>query len=155
MARQDEENAAKDAEKSAEAKSADKPKTHTVKSEPLKIELKLNGTFDSVQTAEVSLRPESWSKLEVKKAIEHGATVQAGETLVELDLTDLRREIAAARRALILSELNFEEAKVAYEALKKTTPIDLESAKRDAKNAEADLAYFLEVTLPQSRLASE
>ena len=33
----------------------------TIKSEPLKVEVKLKGFFEAVETSEISIRPEAWS----------------------------------------------------------------------------------------------
>lgn len=130
---------------------ASKPATHEVKTSRLKIELKLSGTFESGQSAEVVLKPESWAKLEVKEAQPHGARVNKGDPLVKLDLEDLEKAIRAAEQAVTLSELGLEEAKVTLEALRETTPLDLAAAERSVKEAVADLEYFLKVTKDRSK----
>ena len=132
-----------------------KPATHEVKTGRLKIELKLSGTFESGQSAEVALKPESWSKLEVKEAQPHGARVSKGDPLVKLDLEDLQKAIKAAEQALILSELGLEEAKVTLETLRETTPLDLAAEERSVKEAVADLEYFLKVTKDRSKKSAE
>lgn len=131
------------------------PATHTVKAERLLIELKLSGTFESASTVEVALRPKSWSKLEVKQAVAHGDTVKKGDRLVELDLEELSRSIKSAEQALAVGKLGLEEARVNLESQRKTTPIELESARRNARNADADLKYFLEVEKSQSIKSTE
>jgi HlyD family secretion protein len=132
-----------------------KPDTHTVRAERLRIELKLSGTFESARAVELSLRPKAWSKLEVKQAVAHGAAVKKGEQVVELDLEDLQRAIKSAEQALALGELGLEEAKASLDALRRTTPITLAAAERNAKNANDDLKYFLEVDRAQSIKSAE
>lgn len=132
-----------------------KPETHTVKAERLKIELKLSGTFESEQAVEVSLRPKVWSKMEVRQAVSHGTAVKKSSALIEFDLQDLERAIKAAEQGVELGRLGLEESKVALDALRKTTPIDLEAAKRNSKNAQDDLDYFLKVTLGRSKKSAQ
>lgn len=132
-----------------------KPASHTVKAEPLRIELKLTGTFESSRTIELSLRPKAWSKLEVKHAVAHGMAVKKGDQLVELDLQDLERAIKSAEQTLALGKLGLEEALVALDAQRKTTPIELTAAERSAKNAKDDLDYFLKVERAQSIKSAE
>ena len=134
---------------------AESPKTHEVKAGRLKLELKLDGTFESGQSAEVKLKPEAWAKLEVKEALAHGAVVKKGDTLVTLDLEDLEKAIKAAEQAFTLSELSLKDAKLSLAALKKTVPIDLAAAERAVKQAQSDLDYFLKVTKGQSIKSAE
>lgn len=145
--------AAEEAKK--EESKAKPPATHTVKSGPLRIELDLSGTFESEHTAEVSLRPKVWSKLEVKSAIEHGTVVKKGDQLVELDLEDLGRAIASAEQALAVSKLSLEEAKVGLDAQRQSTPMAVKAAERNVKNANDDLQYFLAVDRDHSIKSAE
>ena len=118
------------------AESAEKsPATHEVQASRLKLELKLDGTFESRQSAEVKLKPKVWAKLEVKEALAHGASVKKGDTLVTLDLEDLEKAIKAAEQAFTLSELSLKDAKLSLAALKKTVPIDLAAAERESGKA--------------------
>ena len=75
-----------DAEGSAEAL-LPKPSTHVVKKGPFRIEVELEGIFESEQTAEVTLRPETWAQFIVVEAVAHGAHVEEGDVLVSLDRT--------------------------------------------------------------------
>jgi len=129
--------------------------THEVKSGRLQLKLELDGAFESGQSVAVSLRPKAWTKLEVKQAQPHGTAVKQGDSLVELDLEDLHKAITVARLAVLLGELNLEEARVTLEELRKTTPIDLASSERAAQEAVADLEYFLKVTKGRSRKSAE
>lgn len=132
-----------------------KPATHTVKAERLLIELNLSGTFESARAVEIALRPKSWSKLEVKRAVAHGESVKKGDRLVELDLEELKRSITSAEQALAIGKLGLEEARVTLEAQRRTMPIELEAARRNAKNANDDLKYFLEVEKARSIKSAE
>src|SRR5580698_10174423 len=49
-----------------------KPQTHTVTKGPLKSDLVLEGVFEPRESREIVLRPESWTDLTVREAIEPG-----------------------------------------------------------------------------------
>ncbi len=138
-----------------EEPSLKRPATHTVKAEPLLIELNLTGTFESEHAAEISLRPKAWSKLEVKSAVGHGSEVKKGDQLVELDLDDLRRAVVSAEQSLTVSRLSLEEAKAGLAAQRKTTPLAIKSAERNVRNANDDLQYFLAVDRDQAIKGAE
>ena len=78
--------------KTAEPPPAETPATHKVKRELFKIELALKGIFEADKAAEIVLRPEVWSSLEVAKAVEHGQAVKRGDLLVECDLDKSTRD---------------------------------------------------------------
>lgn len=137
------------AEEPAKEEASDE-KTITVKSERLKIELELDGRFESEQTVEIALRPLTWSKMEVVEVVPHGAAVQAGTPLIQLDLEALERAVVTAKQDLELARLNLETAEVSLDALRKTTPIELAQAELASLRARQDLEYFLTVTRPQS-----
>ncbi len=141
---------AADEEAKKEVPQSKPPATHTVTAEPFRIELNLTGTFESEHTAEISLRPKVWSKLDVKSAIDHGTDVKKGDQLVELDLEDLRRAIVSAEQTLAVSKLSLKEAEVGLEAQHKTTPMTIKAAERTVKNANDDLQYFFAVERDQA-----
>nr|MBC8290675.1 hypothetical protein [Planctomycetota bacterium] len=155
FSQEDDAEADDDAKANAGAAAAEAPKTHEVKAGRLKLELKLDGTFESGQSAEVKLKPEAWAKLEVKEALAHGAVVKKGDVLVTLDLEDLDKAIKSAEQAFILSELSLKESQLSLESLRKTIPIDLAAARRSAKEAQADLDYFLKISKGQSIKSAE
>ena len=68
----------------AEDKKKDDTKSEnsfTIKSEPLKVEVKLKGFFEAVETSEISIRPEAWSGMSITKAATHGDQVAADDVL--------------------------------------------------------------------------
>lgn len=132
-----------------------KDATYEVKSERLVIKLTLDGNFDAENSHEVLLRPKAWSKLEVVAAVPHGTAVPKGTQLIEFALEDLERAIVSAEYDVQLAQLGLRSAIVSSEVLKKTAPMDREAAERGANEATADLAYFLEVSKPQSERGVE
>lgn len=127
-----------------------KPATHTVKHQPLKIEVGLKGVFEAESMTEMVLRPDAWSTLKVLEAVEHGTRVQRGDVLVKLDLKAIDEAIADARTGRCLGELALEQAEESLRLLEATTPLDLIAAERAGRIAEEDLARFLEVDRPMS-----
>ena len=152
----DTDNASEAEEKNADDKPADdkpaakvesaKPATITVKAERLKLTLDVSGKFQSGESSEISLRPNAWSRMEVVEAVPHGTRVREGEVLVELDTEDLERAVDAAERELESAQLELEAAELSLELLEKTMPIDIAAAERRVSQAEADLAYYFDVT---------
>ena len=148
---------APEAEKGDTAKSeatdtkADTPKTLTLKPERLKLTTEISGKFDSDQSQTVSLEPETWSSLKLLEAVDHGAKVRKGESLLKLDLDSLERAVAEAERELEKAELELQGAELSLKAKKETQPLDVAAAERRFEEAAADLEYFLKVELPQDR----
>ena len=127
-----------------------KPATHTVKQEPLKIEVSLKGVFEAESMTEMVLRPDAWTTLKVLEAVEHGTRVKRGDVLVKLDLKAIDEAIADQRTSLHLAELALEQAEESLRMLEATTPLDLTAAERAGRIAEEDLARFLEVDRPMN-----
>ena len=127
-----------------------KPATHTVKQEPLKIEVSLKGVFEAQSTTEMVLRPEAWTTLKVLEAVEHGARVKRGDVLVKLDLKAIDEAIADQRTKQRLGEVALKQAEEGLRVLEATTPLDLTAAERAGRIAEEDLARHLEVDRPMN-----
>src|SRR5205823_10444806 len=94
----------------ADAKKKDKPETHKVEKEQFKVELSLKGYFDATQVEELCLRPEAWTpevhaSLVVIKALEPGARVKKGDTVVWFDLEKIDRMIHDLETERAVSEL--------------------------------------------------
>ena len=68
---------AQDPDSASDKKKDDTPKkaaaaTHEIKRESFRIEVKLSGTFEPVESAPISVRPKAWTSLQVFKAVPHG-----------------------------------------------------------------------------------
>ncbi|MEM9016681.1 MAG: HlyD family efflux transporter periplasmic adaptor subunit [Verrucomicrobiota bacterium] len=121
---------------------------HVVESESLKIETKLSGIVESVRQTSVALDLKRWTDLPVLRAVAHGTEVKAGDTLIELDATKLREKIQDLREAMPTKLLDLETAELELDKLEKSTPINLEKARKAKMKAEEDLAYFEDVSRP-------
>jgi len=136
--------------KAAGSPPGETPPTHKVKREVFKVELTAKGVFEAATTAEVVLRPEVWSNLEVVKAVEHGQAVKRGDLLIQCDLTKIDEEIADLRTKAALSALTLKQAEENLRMLDAATPLDLKIAERTQHNAEEDLARFLKIDRPMT-----
>ena len=149
VAQKGEAEPAKQKEKQPVAKAqVDQPRTHHVEKAPFKIEVTLKGIFEAEEMGEISLSPEAWTTLSVKKAIEHGTSVRAGETLVWLDTEKLDQAIRDLQSELHLGALAINQAEKELENLEKSLPVDLAAAERAKKLADEDLHNFLTVERP-------
>jgi len=128
----------------------EKPDTHTVKPELLKVEVSLSGNFEAQSVTEIVLRPEAWANFKVLKAVEHGAQVERGDSLVQFELEDIDEAIADQRSKLDLSKLAIQQSEKSLAILEATTPLDLTAAKRAKLYGDEDFARFLKIDRPMS-----
>ncbi len=137
------------------AKAKDKPspvsKPATIKAEsgPLTVVVTMKGIVEAEKSSELAYRPKAWSgNLLVKKAVEHGATVKAGDVLVEFDTEKLDLAIRDAKQERQLAELALQQTQSELAILGKQYPLDLEVASRDDKQSIEDLLRFLKTDKP-------
>ncbi len=133
-----------DAKADSKAKEESKvPTTYTVKKGLFKVELSLDGTFESKRNKEVSIAPEVWSDFSVETAVDQGTKVKAGDTLVEFDskkIDDQIKDLEAGRK---LADLALEQLETEIRLAEQSLPLDLKAAERTNRLAEADLDRFL------------
>jgi len=146
-----EEKKAAEEKKTAEEKKAAepaKPAVHTVKKEPLRIEVSLDGRFDAQNATEIAVRPEAWTTLKVLQAVEHGTVVEKGDLLVALDLEMIDQAIADLRTENKLADLSLKLAEQQLRSLEQTTPMDLAAAERAHRIAKEEAEYYFKVARP-------
>ena len=114
----------------------------------MRIVVELEGIFEGEEAREIVVSPEEWSNLTVLEAAKHGARVRKGDVVLKLETKHLDREIADLRTSLKLSEIALNQAEARLKTSEKTTPLDLESQRRDAEYAEVDRAFFFDITRP-------
>jgi multidrug resistance efflux pump len=137
---------AEDAKKIEEVKKDSKaPETLTIKTEPLKVEVRLKGFFEAVETSEIFVRPEVWSGLSVAEAAGHGEQVAADDVVLELDKHKIDVAVEDLELQVASTQLALEQAEFSLEAMHKSVPQDLEEAKRAADEAEENMRRFLEI----------
>ncbi|MFH1731013.1 MAG: HlyD family efflux transporter periplasmic adaptor subunit [Planctomycetota bacterium] len=124
------------------------PKTHTVEAAPLKIEVSLDGVFESEQMTEVSRVPETWDQMKVLWAAGPGTAVKKGDVLVKLDTEDLDKTLEDIEAGTALGDLALKKAQEELRLLEKSTPEQLKWAERSRRIAQEDHAYYLKSTVP-------
>ncbi|MFW6114652.1 MAG: hypothetical protein ACOC7K_02840, partial [bacterium] len=135
---------AKKAEPESAKASSPGESTHKVKRDRLKIEVNLTGTFEAVNTWPVALSPETWSSFTVVEAVAHGKKVEQGDTLVELDMSQIDEKLQDLEQEMKLNQLSRRVADTEWELLRKSTELDLEAAERAKRIANEELEYFQE-----------
>ena len=126
-----------------------KPATVKAESGPLVVVVTLKGIIEAEKSTELAYRPKVWSgNLLVKKAVEHGATVKAGDVLVEFDTEKLDLAIRDAKQERLLAELALQQTQSELAILEKQSPLDQEAAIRDEKHSSDDLERFLKTDKP-------
>ena len=143
----------KAAKPAAEAAAA--PPSYTVKKEPFKIQVDLEGVFEAPTMTELVLRPKEWQGLSVLAAAPHGAAVKKGDVLVKLDMEKIDRAIDDLRAELKLGEIALKQAQDQFALLEKTTPMDMEAGERAQRFAEEDHKYYQEVSRPLTLKSQE
>ncbi len=122
------------------------PAVHKVRSERMKIEVTLKGVLEAAEMSEVGIRlEEPGTSLTVKKAVEHGATVKKGDTLIWLDLEKIDRAIRDLEGDNRLADLAIRLAEEELPILEKTTPLDLVAAERAKQRSDEDLKKWIDV----------
>jgi multidrug efflux pump subunit AcrA (membrane-fusion protein) len=120
------------------------PAVHKVKLVPFRVEARVEGIFESPAMAEVRLEPKRWSQFVVAEAVPHGTRVGKGDVLVKIETDKLDEaiqdqeiggRIAALAHALMERELA---------ALEKSTPRQLELARRARRIAEENRKRYEE-----------
>lgn len=87
-----------------------------------------------------------WTAFEIKTILPHGSRVQAGDTLVSFETSAIDRKLEDSRKAVESATLALAQSETELKALKDGFPLKLESAKRAARNAADDLAYFTNIS---------
>jgi len=139
---------AEDEKKKAPASKA--PETVTIKTELLKVEVKLKGSFEAVETSEMYIRPEVWSGLSIAEAAGHGDKVAADDVVLELDKRKIDVAIEDLELQIVTTELALAQTEAGLETLRKSVPQDLESARRGAEEAEENMQRYLEIDRPET-----
>jgi multidrug efflux pump subunit AcrA (membrane-fusion protein) len=119
-----------------------KSPTTTVTSGPFRINIALDGVFESQSMTEIILRPEEWNELKIKEVASHGKRVRAGETILVLEPTKLNETIKDLEAGRELAELSIRQNELEIAALEPLLPLDLEAAKRTNRIATEDLDRF-------------
>lgn len=131
-----------DAKSAEEEKAPQKPATFKVEAKPLKIDAEAEGVFVAEETAEVSLRPETWATFKVVEAVPHGKRVRKGDVLVKFDDKDIEKAIAEKSLELRAGELALLAAEEDFPRIEKSIALNYEEAKRQYDEAQDEKKRF-------------
>lgn len=146
---------AKKSESTSAAAKPDKPETVKATRGPLVASVSVKGVAQPTRMIEFSVRPKGWTgPLLVKKAVEHGTKVSAGETLVEFDAEKLDLALRDAREERELAGLAIKQAEIELAVMEKQLPLDLAAAERAASMAAEDEKRFTEIDRPLAQEAA-
>ncbi|MGL4594199.1 MAG: hypothetical protein ACRCUY_05670 [Thermoguttaceae bacterium] len=144
-------DAKKDDEKKDETKKNDvkkeeaKPETVELKKEPIRITVKLNGTFESKRADSVRLKGDEFSAFELQEVVLHGAKVRKGDILIRFNPKKYDEALAEKKRALRLSEIALQEEEINVKQLESLKSLQKELMERDKKEADEDVSYYFNV----------
>ena len=114
------------------------------------------GTLEPVDPFEVRLRPDAYKgELKIVTALPNGATVKSGDVLLQIDATDITRDLAAAENDLTTAKANLDKAKADAQLAETADALALRIQKTALANAEAGLKWFEQVDGPAILKRSE
>ncbi len=122
------------------------PKTHEVVVEEFILKTKLSGVIESTRATPIALDLDQWGDLTVIRAVDHGTVVKKGDVLIELATEDVKEKIRNLDIGMASMKLARDAAHLELEKLEKTTPLMLEKSRKGKMQAEADLAYYEDVS---------
>ena len=116
-----------------------------VKKEDFRVTVTLPAVFEGSRLTPISIDPKAWTDLTVVSAIEHGTQVKKGTRLVQLDLKALEEQVETLGAAEQTARLTLQTAMDGLTSMEKSTPLDLEAARRAKREADQDLERWLKV----------
>ncbi len=116
-----------------------------VKKEDFRVTVTLPAVFEGTKLRPVSLDPKAWTDLTVVSAIDHGTRVKKGARLVQLDLKALEEQVEELQSADKTARLTLQTAIDGLGNMEKSTPLELEAARRAKRQSEQDLERWLKV----------
>src|SRR5688572_5463090 len=136
------------APKPAADKADAKPDTVAAKRETLKIDLKLDGTFEPAERHVVQIKPQAWmGEMPVAKVAAHGAKVKKGDVLLQIDVAKLHEAIAAAGVELASARVQLERVTEDIKLAAAGDVIQKERIEREARESAEKYRYFAEVEM--------
>lgn len=122
-----------------------------IQTAPFRVEKTFNALAVPAEPALFQLDPDSWTTFTIETIADHGTAVKKGDPIVRFEREDFDRRIEDLTRSLEMRKLEVARKKAEVTALKEETRIAIDKARRAKTEAEADLAYYKEVTLPAQR----
>lgn len=105
-----------------------------------------DGYFEPLTSVEVHVRPQAYSgELKIASIAANGASVKAGDPLLEVDATDLKREIATAEAEAATAQAVLIKAKTDLDLESQSDALMLHNAEKELSDAQFELKWFDEV----------
>ncbi len=140
---------------SDKAKAKEKRKTYKIEPKRFKIDLSLDGTFVASKTAEVPLRPDSWSDYEIVDVVELGAKVHKSEVLFKFDSEKIDDAIEDLELQQHLNELAIMKSEDELPRMEQTLKMEFEDADRSQREANEDFKRYNELERPMAVKSAE
>lgn len=117
-----------------------------VKRGTLVVTVDADGYFEPVDAAEVRVRPESYQgDLEIQSIVPAGTIVKKGDLLLEIDGTQLQKQLAAAENDLATADANLTKAEADVQLGEAADALAMQIAQTELSNAEAGLRWWEQV----------
>ena len=117
---------------------------YAVKLVPFKLEAKLDGAFEPPALTEVRIDPKRWSQFVVESAVPHGTRVGKGDAIVTVETDKIDEQIRDLEIGGRLADLAHGLLEREVALLEKSTPLQLEQARRAQRIATEDLKRYEE-----------
>ena len=131
-----------DPKKEAAKPAAPSPKEHIAKAGPFEITVELDALFTARKQHTVSLTPKAWTDMTVLSVLPHGSRVKKGDRLLTLDTEKLKKAIEETELSEPAAKLALKLAEAELASLEKSTPAQLEAARRAKRIADEDWAHY-------------
>jgi multidrug efflux pump subunit AcrA (membrane-fusion protein) len=119
------------------------PATTAVKRGTLDLTVKASGDFEPIDPFEVRLRPKAYQgDLIVVSAVAPGAEVAKGDVLLELDATQIKRQVAAAESEAASAKANYDKAQADVKLGDEADALAMKMQEEEVKNAENGLKWW-------------
>ncbi|MBK1883042.1 hypothetical protein JIN85_11490, partial [Luteolibacter pohnpeiensis] len=116
----------------------------TVKLQPFEVDRSFPATLLPSKPTLISVDPKQFGDFTIETIVPHGAQVQKGDVLVKFESKAFKRKLEDQKRAVEANRLSLASNELSYSKLKEETDMKMDAAKRAARIAAEDLAYFKE-----------
>lgn len=117
----------------------------TIEPKPFRIERSFTATLLPAEPVLLSVDPDAWTDFTVARILPHGSPVKKGDVVVEFDSEALERKLEDQRRSIESKSLALATQELAFSKLEEETALKLDAARRSARIAAEELAYFTSV----------
>ena len=118
----------------------------TLKRGTINATIDADGYFEPLNAAEVRIRPKAYQgDLLVARAAPHGASVKKGDVILEIDSTQLQKQLASAENDLATAQANLTKAEADVKLGDAGDALAAQMAEAELSNAEAGLKWWEQV----------